>query len=152
MITRFLALAIVLTAAAVPLATAAGEAPAPPAAGATLTVTFQHIATPSGSVMVALVDSPEAYASKAPPVGSSRIVVGATTAEITFSGLKPGTYAIRSFHDLNGDGKINTNPFGIPIEPYAFSNNARGGMGPPSWGAAAFAVKAGDNRQTIDIE
>jgi uncharacterized protein (DUF2141 family) len=72
--------------------------------------------------------------------------------EITFAPLKPGTYAIKAFHDLNGDGKMNTNPFGIPTEPYAFSNDASGVMGPPGWTDAAFEVKAGANRQTIDID
>jgi uncharacterized protein (DUF2141 family) len=122
------------------------------AASGSLTVTFQGIKTPAGAVMVNLSASPEGYAGKALPVDQAGIAVGARTASITFHGLKPGSYAIRAFHDLNGDGELNTNPFGIPTEPYAFSNNARGAMGPARWDAAAFQIKAGQNRQTIDID
>ncbi len=134
------------------LAAASALGAAPFANAASLTVTFQGIKTPSGAVMVALVGSPEAYGGKAPPTGQSRLNVTGATAAITFEDLTPGTYAVRAFHDLNGDGKLNTNPFGIPTEPYAFSNDAHGGVGPPAWDAAAFEIKAGDNRQTIDID
>ncbi len=136
----------------VALAAASALGAAPFANAASLTVTFQGIKTPSGAVMVAVVASPEAYGGKAPPAGQSQLDVTGATAAITFHDLAPGTYAVRAFHDLNGDGKLNANPFGIPTEPYAFSNDAHGGMGPPAWDAAAFEIKAGDNRQTIDID
>ena len=57
---------------------------------------------------------------------------------------------MKAFHDVNGDGQMNTNPFGIPIEPYAFSNNAVGNMGPARWSAARFPV-SGETAQTITI-
>jgi len=120
---------------------------------ASLTVVFQGIKTPSGPIMVSLAGSPAAYAGKSPAAAQAMANVSGVTATVTFSGLKPGTtYAIRAFHDLNGDGKLNTNPFGVPTEPYAFSNNAHGVMGPAPWDAAAFDVKPGENRQTIDID
>ena len=133
---------------------ALGAAPTARAAEptATLSVAFQGIKTPSGAVMVALADGKDAYEDKAPAARQALAAVTGASVEVTFTGLKPGTYAIRAFHDLNGDGKLNTNPFGIPTEPYAFSNNARGATGPPPWDAAAFEVKAGANRQTIDID
>jgi uncharacterized protein (DUF2141 family) len=63
----------------------------------------------------------------------------------------PGQYAIRLFHDVNGNGELDTNPFGIPIEPFAFSNNARGRFGPAGWADAVFTVNAGENVQTINV-
>ena len=125
---------------------------AAPTALASLTVTFQGLKTPSGTIMVALSDGAESYGGKAPPAAQAAIPVAGGAAVATFSGLRPGTYAIRAFHDLNGDGRLNVNPFGIPTEPYAFSNNARGMMGPAPWAAAAFRVEAGENRPTIDID
>jgi uncharacterized protein (DUF2141 family) len=55
------------------------------------------------------------------------------------------------FHDVNGDGRMNTNPFGIPTEPYAFSNNARGQFGPASWADAVFTVEAAETTQQINL-
>jgi uncharacterized protein (DUF2141 family) len=57
-------------------------------------------------------------------------------------GLAPGRYAIKSFHDIDGDNRMSTNPMGMPIEPFAFSNNARGNMGPPNWADSAFDIAA----------
>ena len=57
---------------------------------------------------------------------------------------------MKAFHDVNGDGEMNTNPFGMPIEPYAFSNNAVGNMGPARWEQARFTV-TGTAAQTISI-
>jgi uncharacterized protein (DUF2141 family) len=68
----------------------------------------------------------------------------------TFENLPAGDYAVKAFHDVNGDGEMNTNPFGMPVEPYAFSNNAVGNMGPARWSAARFAV-SGETTQTISI-
>ncbi|MFT5999466.1 MAG: hypothetical protein ACI81P_001924 [Neolewinella sp.] len=34
---------------------------------------------------------------------------------------KAGTYVLAAFHDVNGNGKLDRNLFGIPTEPYGFS-------------------------------
>jgi uncharacterized protein (DUF2141 family) len=105
---------------------------------------------PHGAIMVQLFDSEAGYRA-GEAVGGSRIDVDADADEITFADLAPGQYAFRMFHDLNGDGRMNTNPFGIPIEPFAFSNNARGSFGPASWDQAAFTLNAGENVQQISL-
>ncbi len=118
---------------------------------ATLTLSFTGIAETQGAVMGVLVDSEDAYNDKAAPV--RLIMITADKAEIAtqLAGLKPGRYAVKSFHDIDGDGKMGTNPYGMPIEPFAFSNNAVGNMGPAKWADAAFEVKAGDNAHSIEI-
>jgi|TARA_B110000971_G_scaffold169269_1_gene173762 uncharacterized protein (DUF2141 family) len=42
--------------------------------------------------------------------------------------------------DKGADGEMDTNFVGIPKEPYAFSNNVMGKMGPPKWKGAKFEV------------
>jgi uncharacterized protein (DUF2141 family) len=118
---------------------------------ATLTVTFNGIKILTGAVMVSLSSNPEAWEGKSPAAAQSSVPATAPRITATFTGLKPGAYAVRAFHDVNGDGQLNTNPFGIPTEPYAFSNNAHGLMGPAAWGDAMFTIGDGDNRRTIDI-
>ena len=56
------------------------------------------------------------------PVRNAVIPADATTVSVTFEGLEPGSYAIKSFHDINGNGDMDTNPFGMPIEPYVRTN------------------------------
>lgn len=102
----------------------------------------------TGAVMVALYDSEAAY-ERGPAV--ARIAIPASGRVVaTFDGLPAGDYAVKAFHDVNGDGEMNTNPFGMPTEPYAFSNNAVGNMGPARWDRAHFAV-ADETTQTISI-
>lgn len=118
---------------------------------ATLTLNFTGIETQEGKVMGVLFDSEDAYNGKGAPV--RMIMISADKAEIAtlFEGLKPGRYAIKSFHDIDGDGEMGTNPFGMPTEPFAFSNNAVGNMGPAKWADAAFEVKAGENSHSITL-
>jgi len=40
----------------------------------------------------------------------------------------------------------------MPLEPYAFSNNARGLFGPASWRSASFEVKPGANHQVLKLK
>lgn len=78
-------------------------------------------------------------------------VTGATI-RVTFPSVSKGTYAIKVFHDVNADGRMDTNFFGIPKEPYGFSNDAMGLFGPPSFEQAAFTVGGrSSERQTIRL-
>jgi uncharacterized protein (DUF2141 family) len=119
--------------------------------GASLSVSFTGIEEKEGAVMAVLFNSEDAYNGKGAPV--RQMMIKADTAEVStlLEGLAPGRYAIKSFHDIDGDTKMGTNPFGMPTEPFAFSNNAVGNMGPAKWADAAFEVKAGSNSHSIEI-
>jgi uncharacterized protein (DUF2141 family) len=119
---------------------------------ASLTLTFKGLQTRTGAILFTLVNSEAAYNDKAPAVSQDLVPVAGDTVTKTYAGLAPGRYAIKAFHDVNGDGKMGTNPFGMPTEPFAFSNNAAAMMGPAKWEAAAFEVKAGANVHSIDID
>jgi uncharacterized protein (DUF2141 family) len=84
-------------------------------------------------------------------VQASRVDVQAAPVKTAFTGLKPGRYAAKVFHDIDGDEKMDVNPFGIPTEPFGFSNNAPPRFGPPAWSAAAFEVGAQGAAQTIKV-
>jgi uncharacterized protein (DUF2141 family) len=115
----------------------------------TLEINFVQIANPSGQIMLALFDSKQAYDRGAAPVRTLAISVTGETATATIPDILTGRYGFKLVHDVNGDGKMNTNPFGMPIEPFAFSNNAVGNMGPATWEAAAFDIAGSTTVQTI---
>lgn len=106
----------------------------------------------TGRVMIALYDSAPSFdGSGAGDRAVARTAISASGRVVaTFDNLPAGDYAVKAFHDVNGDGEMNTNPFGMPTEPYAFSNNAVGNMGPARWDRAHFAV-SGETAQTISI-
>lgn len=115
---------------------------------ATLDISLTNIAPATGQIMLALFDSEDAYSRGGKPVRAVAIAVTGTTATATIENLIHGRYGFKIVHDVNGDGAMNTNPFGMPIEPFAFSNNAVGNMGPATWEAAAVDI-AGPTAQTI---
>ena len=137
-----------IAAALAVLSSTAAVAETAPAANATVRFAFETGAQ-TGKIMVALYDSAEAYSGGA-PVKAVQVDVAAGQTEAVFADLPAGDYAMKAFHDVDGNGRMNTNPFGMPTEPFAFSNNARGNMGPASWDRAEFAA-SGAVAQTIVI-
>lgn len=117
-----------------------------------LEVQFAGIETQTGKIMLMLFDSAEAHDGGGDPVRAAAVAVAGSSAVAQFADLAPGTYAIKAFHDIDGDGALATNPFGLPIEPFAFSNNATPQGGPPAWEAARFSVEAGANTIRISIK
>ena len=139
---RSIIAALVLAAAAIPTADAQN---------ATGSIAIQLSGLqPQGQLMVQVFNSEAGYRG-GQAVGANMVQVTGDTAEIRFADLAPGQYAFRLFHDVNGDGRMNTNPFGIPTEPYAFSNNAQGSFGPATWQQAVFTLNAGENVQQITL-
>lgn len=49
------------------------------------------------------------------------------TGEVVFTlnNIAPGDYAFALFQDINSNGKLGTNIFGYPKEPFCFSNNVK---------------------------
>ncbi len=75
----------------------------------------------------------------------------ATAAQAPVEDLPATPFAVAVYQDLNNDGRLNRGMFGIPAEPYGFSNGAMGSMGPPSFEAAAVSPVA-PSQQSSEIE
>jgi uncharacterized protein (DUF2141 family) len=108
-----------------------------------LKVMFTGLVSNAGKVRVALVNTKAGYDDEA-KFGFKLAEVGVKElkAEHTFSDVPPGIYAIKAFHDQNADKKHNRGLFGQPLEPYGFSNNARGMFGPPPFEKTTFRLEA----------
>lgn len=124
---------------------------ATPAASASLTVSFAVTEVPTGQIMLSLYDSETAHDRGGKPARVAAVAVKEGNAVAQFDGLAPGRYAVKSFHDVDGDGKMAVTPFGMPTEPFAFSNNAQPQGGPPAWAATSFAVEGDAVTHSITI-
>lgn len=120
--------------------------------GTSTVLVFEGLRASKGVVEVALFDREQAYAARKGAVRTARVPVTDHRVSVRFEGVEPGRYGVMAYHDLNGDGRLNLNPVGIPAEPYAFSNNAAGRFGPAPWRAAAFQAGAGETRQVITLK
>ncbi len=97
-------------------------------------VEVQNLRTGQGPLMIAaygaVVDFDKAPASR------QQVAVTAETMRIELCGLagRPAA-AFTLFQDLNANGKLDTNPFGIPTEPWGASGKSLA-MSAPTWQSA----------------
>ncbi|MDZ4775998.1 MAG: DUF2141 domain-containing protein [Alphaproteobacteria bacterium] len=131
-----------------PLAIAPLEAPAL-ALQPVLTLTVTGLKTADGPVRAGLF---EASAWGGDPVVSAEAPVVDGAATITLRAPTPGRYALKIYHDVNNDGGLNRAAYGMPTEPYGFSNNADGRFGPPAFDLAEFDIAAEGAAQTITLK
>ena len=119
------------------------------AQAAELTVVLQDVRAQTGLIKVALVDSQAGWDGKAAPVQATGAPPSGEQATFVFKDLKPGTYAVLITHDENGNGQLDTNMMGMPVEGYGFSNNPRV-MRKPTWDETRFEV--GADNLAINVE
>ena len=121
-----------------PLLLAAGLCAAGLASSAAIEVRVQGVTGAKGTVRVAICDK-ATFLKDCPYAASAPAQEGETV--VTVNDVPPGTWAVLSFQDENDNGKLDRNVLGIPKERYAFSREARGRFGPPSFADAAFVLR-----------
>lgn len=110
------------------------------ASAADLTIHVDDVKAAGGRIEVAVYNSAGTFLKTAASAAGTAAVADANT--VVFRDLPAGDYAFAVFHDANANGKLDKNMLGIPTEDYAFSNNALGKMGPPSFEQARFTLPA----------
>ncbi len=124
-------------------------------------ITINNILESKGTIQLAIIESgyeanfPDEGRLMLPQVDGSMapgLQENATTPSMSFDvDLPAGTYAVAVYHDVNDNGKMDRVPFvGLPLEPYGFSNDARGAFGAPSFADASFEVD-GDTEIEMDV-
>jgi uncharacterized protein (DUF2141 family) len=113
----------------------------------TITVRLTGFKDATGAARVALATSGQFLGDRALRAASVAIKDGRAIA--VFERVPYGSYAVQAYEDRNGNRKLDRNFFGIPSEPYGFSNGARNAMGPPKFADAAFTLAA--PALTVDV-
>jgi uncharacterized protein (DUF2141 family) len=107
-----------------------------------ITVSVENLSSEEGKVYFALFNE-DNFLKKAPIQGEvSEIKEG--VAQITFSEVPSGTYAVTAYHDKNGNQQMDFESNGIPKENYGVSNNQMNLYGPPLWEDAKFEFDGSD--------
>lgn len=144
----------VLSLAFLPAWTARADVPPPlpPPVLSTLVVSIQGLPAVSGTVVALLFPSDQGFPAKEAKAAQRQAVkVVSATAEIKFPNLTAGTYAVTVYHDINDNGKLDTNWIGIPKEPVGVSNNPRPRMGPPRFVDASFSVTDSEHKIAVNL-
>jgi uncharacterized protein (DUF2141 family) len=121
----------------------------------TIKVVIEDVLDGQGQVRVALEKNAKDFDSGSfdTPKYLSRVEdAKGDSVSVTFPAVPYGTYAIKVFQDLNGDGKLKTGFMGAPEEPWGFSNDATGFMGPADFSDAKFELDAPELELTIHLK
>lgn len=121
-----------------------------PAAAGEVLVEVRSVDSEQGQVLVALFDSEDTWLKR--PLRGLRLDAKRGVVTGTFGDLPPGDYALSVVHDRNGNGRMDSNALGIPVEPFAFSNNATGSFGPAKFAQARLAVGAAGTTVVLDLQ
>lgn len=73
-------------------------------------------------------------------IEGKRVAVTAEQLEVAFAPVPPGRYAVRTYQDENGNGKLDLGLFKIPKEGVGCSNNVKGFMSAPALKDMLFEV------------
>ena len=120
---------------------------------ASLTVDITGVQERKGKLQVALFNSPEGFPDKAKPFRAEVInIADSNPLQVVFKDLPPGEYSVAAYHDKNGNGKLDKNLVGIPVEDYGFSNDTRGTrMSAPSFEDTKMRVEGADTEVKIEV-
>jgi uncharacterized protein (DUF2141 family) len=121
------------------------------AKAATLDVEIHNLQNQKGKLMVGLYGNQADYEQNK-PVRGLRVAIGGKNMKVQFDDLPTGTYALKLFHDENGNGKLDMSERGIPQEAFGFSNNAPANFGPAKWNDARFILDADAADQSVQMQ
>lgn len=122
------------------------------AQSATLTVHVLNIDPKGGLLHVALYDEARWPDNKGDPLMDR--IVPATSPEtvVVFQNVSPGDYGVKTYQDVNRNDKFDQGLFGIPLERYGFSRDARPRLSEPGFLRAKFVLPAGQSSITIHLQ
>jgi uncharacterized protein (DUF2141 family) len=117
-----------------------------------LIVTIENCNSDKGKIYIALYNSSSTFMNVSKAVDKRVVDIRNKKAVIEFDNLAYGVYAFSCYHDENGNKKMDKNLFGIPTESYAFSNNARGTFGPPTFEKSSISIKSSVVRSNVSMK
>ena len=110
-----------------------------------ITVTVNNIDQSKGVVKFSLYNQAETFPHSKGIYKTGNVNVSSNSVTYQFKNVPNGEYAIALYHDVNANGEMDKNIFGIPKEPYGFSNNIVPKMSAPNFKQCMFAVKGATN-------
>jgi uncharacterized protein (DUF2141 family) len=150
---RFVLLWLLTTAAlsVTPPCFATNYAPLAQDAGATLTIKIENVSAKGGTLRIALYDRASYAGHSTDPIAATYVQAVSPETIATINNLRPGTYAIKMFQDFYGSETFVRSKWGIPQEPFGFSNDALPLLDQPSFDTAKFSLERGENVIVIHL-
>jgi len=123
-----------------------------PRSEVTLTVVVTGVTTEGGTIGAALYSTADGFPGQT--AKAAKLTVQPRTAPVdsfVFHSLAPGRYAVSVYQDLNGNGKLDTNLFGSPKEPWGTTANVRPRLRAPRFEEGTLKL-TGSTRVEVRVE
>lgn len=122
------------------------------AESATLTVRVLNIDPRGGLLHVALYDEARWPVNKGDPLTDRIVPARAPETVVVFQNVPPGVYGVKTYQDVNRNDQFDQGLFGIPLERYGFSRDARPRLSEPGFSRTKFPLPAGPTTITIHLQ
>lgn len=122
------------------------------APAATLIVHVQNVDPKGGTLRVSLYDQAGWFRDEDSPVASANVPAVAPETTVTLTDVAPGVYGVKMYQDANNNGRFDQNFFGLPLERYGFSRDARPILSTPSFRRTRFTIGEGTTEITIHLQ
>ena len=103
---------------------------------AELTLIIEDVKDFEGEFMIAVYDKAENFTDK--PLSNMKKAVKSEESQKIGLKIPYGTYSVAIFQDMNDNGELDKNFFGVPKEAFGFTNKSISGMGKPSFEETKF--------------
>ncbi len=123
-------------------ANAFAQAPATSATPTCANIEVSGLQADTGTINLAAYTSGASFFKT--PAWAERVKVVGTAMRVSICGVAPGEIAITGFQDLNGNNKMDSNPLGIPAEPYGASGKPPA-FSAPTWDTTKVVWPPADN-------
>lgn len=114
-------------------------------------VEITNVKKAKGKLWIAIFKPEEKFGENVQPRIYKIIEVKTAANQTADFNLAPGKYALAVYHDLNGNSVLDKNFFGIPKEPYGFSNDFRPKFSPPSFSDCEFEVSGPGQKIVVKL-
>lgn len=114
-----------------------------------LDVTVSTVTQAAGEVLLAVYNNEDTFGKTSLLAMRKAAIEG--DIKFSFTDLNPGEYAIMVFHDVNGNGELDTNLLGLPKEPWGASLQGESVFGAPGWSDTRFELTNSGKAITIKL-
>ncbi len=114
------------------------------------TLEVDNIKSNKGNILIAFYDSAETFM-KTPFLKIREPSIGKGAMVFDVRGVK-GQIAFVVMHDKNANNKMDNNLVGYPKEPFAFSNDAKVRLGPPTFEEAVLFIDGSVDKITVKLQ
>ena len=110
-----------------------------------LTLSISNIKHIEGTLEIGVFNSGERFLEEGQAYKTISVEIKNSSEVVVIKDLPMGTYAVSMYHDKNSNGECDRNFFGIPKEPYGFSNNFKPKFSAPTFEDCKFELTVDDS-------